>query len=744
MLRRKGTADVSEQAQSELVTLTIDGQSVTVPEGTTIFDAARLNNIPIPTLCHQQNQTPVAVCRICVVDSGERAYQAACIRECEPNMKVETASPGVLAARKTLYELLLADHPSPCKRQQQSGDCELETQAATMGLGAGLEPTPYPKRSVPVLLPDDSSLSIFVDHSACILCDRCVRGCSEIRHNYVIARQGKGYHAAIAFDDNRPMGNSSCVSCGECMVSCPTGALTNRRVLGQNLLAAHPEAAIPRAEDLLEMPVFHGVSGTFLELNRGAVIQRTIRAGETIVREGENGSTAFYVLSGDVEVFIGSPRAHVATSHQSQGLVARIASRLRSRKETAQEGNGHTQTYIPIDASVDLPYENPVATLGPGELFGEMTCMSFYPRSATVRAKTDVVVLEMLRNVLDVLQKNKNFRAALDRNYRQRALKTHLRSVPIFADLDEEFIAHLQERVELLRFAPGQVITEEGALADAFYLVRIGFVKVSQKHGAGEDLVIAYLPRGGYFGEMGLLTAGTADGGRRNATCTALDHVEVVKISAEDFQLMLDRFPNVRASVEEVARRRAAENLAQRQRTERNQPLDQYLSQGLMDAQSLLVLDLEKCTRCDQCVRACADAHDGVTRLLRDGLRFDHFLVATSCRQCRDPLCMVGCPVGSIRRRNSLEVVIEDWCVGCGLCANNCPYGNINVQEIVSQAASVTAPVKVRKATSCDLCHELPEPSCVYACPHDAAHRVQPDVFFADLLKKPGEQGHAH
>jgi CRP-like cAMP-binding protein/Fe-S-cluster-containing hydrogenase component 2 len=737
---------VSENGHAELVTLTIDGQTVSVPYGTTIFDAARLNKIPIPTLCHQQNQTPVGVCRVCVVDCGERAYPAACVRECEPEMKVQTATPGVLAARKTLYELLLADHPSPCKRQEQSGDCELEMQAARagLGLGAGLAKPRFPKRSVPVLLPDESSLSIFVDHSACILCDRCVRGCSEIRNNFVIARQGKGYLAAIAFDDNQPMGNSSCVSCGECMVSCPTGALTNRQVLGLELKKIHPESAIPSPEALLELPVFHGVSGTFLELNQGAVIERRIPAGETIVREGENGSTAFYVLEGTVEIFLNSPRAHVATAEQSRGLIARIASKLRSNKEDHREEASKDRSYIPIDASVDLPYENPVAHLGPGELFGEMTCMSFYPRSATVRAKTDCVVLEMLRNVLDVLQKNKTFRAQIERNYRERALANHLRSVPFFAELDEDFIAHLQQRVELIRFAPGQVITEEGAPADAFYLVRIGFVKVSQKHGSGEDLVIAYLPRGGYFGEMGLLTAGTPDGGRRNATCTALDHVELVKISAEDFQLMLQSFPGVHASLKEVARQRASENLALQQRSERDQPLDQYLAQGLMDAQSLLVLDLEKCTRCDLCVRACADAHDGVTRLLRDGLRFDHFLVATSCRQCRDPLCMVGCPVGSIRRRNSLEVIIEDWCVGCGLCATNCPYGNINLHEIVAEGARV--PTKVRKATSCDLCHDLPEPSCVYACPHDAAHRVQPDIFFADLLKKQssGEEGDAH
>ena len=118
-----------------------------------------------------------------------------------------------------------------------------------------------------------------------------------------------------------------------------------------------------------------------------------------------------------------------------------------------------------------------------------------------------------------------------------------------------------------------------------------------------------------------------------------------------------------------------------------NVPLDDFLNQGLMEAQSLLVLDLEKCTRCDECVKACADAHDGVTRLVREGLRFDKYLVATSCRSCRDPLCMVGCPVGSIRRRGSLEIIIEDWCIGCGLCARNCPYGNINMHPFDGRRA---------------------------------------------------------
>jgi CRP-like cAMP-binding protein len=330
------------------------------------------------------------------------------------------------------------------------------------------------------------------------------------------------------------------------------------------------------------------------------------------------------------------------------------------------------------------------------------------------------------------MMKNKTFRAQLDENYRRRALETHLRGVPMFAELSPDFIERLKNSVELVRYAPGQVIARQGEAADSFYLVRIGFVKISEEYPGGE-LVLAYLSRGDYFGEIGLL-----GGGVRTATCTALDHVELVKISGDDFREMVERFPGVRSGLEAVAAERQAAN-AQRLQMVQSVPLDQFLSQGLMEAQSLLILDLQKCTRCDACVNACADAHDGVTRLVRDGLRFENFLVATSCRQCRDPLCMVGCPVGSIRRRNSLEVIIEDWCIGCGLCARNCPYGNINLHPFDVTVEDLERPgrkkaVVQQKATSCDLCTHLKEPSCVYACPHDAAHRVDPRNFFAGLM----------
>jgi predicted molibdopterin-dependent oxidoreductase YjgC len=321
----------------ELVNLTIDEHPISVPAGTSVFDAARLNGISISTLCHLQGETPVGVCRLCVVDTGARVLTASCVRLVESGMNVITGSEKVLKARKTLLELLMADHPSPCARQTNSGDCELEKHAES----AGVSESRFPKRKVS-RGKDDSSLAIAVDHDACILCDRCIRGCDEVKNNFVLGRMGKGDSAGIAFDLNDPMGESTCVSCGECMVSCPTGALTNKTVVG-TVIAVGPDSQGLEAEELLQIPVFQNVSGTFLELNRGAVVKRRFRKGEVICREGEFGSTAFYILEGRAKVSISTPIAHVKTDGGAKGFFKRLTSslwlakRISAKKKPATE-----------------------------------------------------------------------------------------------------------------------------------------------------------------------------------------------------------------------------------------------------------------------------------------------------------------------------------------------------------------------------------------------------------------------
>ena len=293
------------------VQLTIDGLAVTVPEGTTVFDAARMNGIAIPTLCHQQNETPVGVCRVCLVEAGGRVLAASCVRPAENGMKVSTSTPKVIQARKTIVELLMADHPSPCARERHSADCELEAQARRDGVSQSRFAHRLSKRGQ-----DESSYAIAVDHEACILCDRCIRGCGEIRQNNVLGRRGKGFEAGIAFDLNLPMGSSSCVSCGECMVSCPTGALTNRLVVQTVLADGEPVGS----EELKHLPYFQKVSGTFLELNKNAVVRRKFKKGDIVCREGEYGSTAFYIVEGQAQVYHRDPHGACADQGRGHGI----------------------------------------------------------------------------------------------------------------------------------------------------------------------------------------------------------------------------------------------------------------------------------------------------------------------------------------------------------------------------------------------------------------------------------------
>jgi formate dehydrogenase major subunit len=216
---------------SPTIHLALDGRSVAVPAGTTIWEAARGLGIDIPALCHSPRLRPVGVCRLCVVDVGGRVLAASCVRACEPGMKVQTGGPRLDKHRRMLVALLLADHPTPCAREQTTGDCELEALGRKYDLLGGREATVFRLPPGNARRPTDlSSPVIAVDHQACILCDRCIRACDEIQSNDVIGRTGKGYSAGIAFDLHQPMGASSCVSCGECTASCPTGALTNKRL----------------------------------------------------------------------------------------------------------------------------------------------------------------------------------------------------------------------------------------------------------------------------------------------------------------------------------------------------------------------------------------------------------------------------------------------------------------------------------------------------------------------------------
>jgi formate dehydrogenase major subunit len=232
-------------ARTATVTATIDGREVTVAEGSTILDAARAAGVEVPVLCHDERYDPVGVCRMCVVDTGGRAFAAACVRPCEDGMEVRTDTEELRRSRRVLTELLVADQPPRARDPKATTTADNLLLDLADGFGVARETTDLPCGSGRGT--DRSNPVIAVDHDACILCDRCVRACDDIQGNDVIGRSGKGYATRIAFDLDDPMGASSCVTCGECVQACPTGALTNKSIRD---IAIRPRAELEAVDSV--------------------------------------------------------------------------------------------------------------------------------------------------------------------------------------------------------------------------------------------------------------------------------------------------------------------------------------------------------------------------------------------------------------------------------------------------------------------------------------------------------------
>ncbi len=211
------------------VTLTIDGRKVTVPEGTTIWTAARDMGIEIPALCHDERYDPVGVCRTCVVDVGGRVYAPSCLRPCEDGMEVKTSTESLEKQRAVLTHLLFVDQPRPEEDPKETATADNLLLGMVRRYNLPQE-NGLPRESGRGV--DLSHPVIAVNHDACILCDRCIRACDDLQGNDVIGRSGKGYETRISFDLGDPMGESSCVTCGECVQACPTGAIVNKPIQG--------------------------------------------------------------------------------------------------------------------------------------------------------------------------------------------------------------------------------------------------------------------------------------------------------------------------------------------------------------------------------------------------------------------------------------------------------------------------------------------------------------------------------
>jgi CRP-like cAMP-binding protein/Fe-S-cluster-containing hydrogenase component 2 len=422
-----------------------------------------------------------------------------------------------------------------------------------------------------------------------------------------------------------------------------------------------------------------------------------------------------------------------------------------------------------------------VATLSAGMFYGELGVLGGLPRTLDIIAASETEIFYVPRHALKYLEINPQARSMLADRYREMAVSVAGADLELFRGVPPEFIKELTPKCEIVRYElRGVPIVKQGEPGDALYIVRDGFVQVLRQEPDGTEKVIAYLRSGDFFGEMALFETGV----RWSSVLTA-GKCELIKIGGSDFLDLCRRFPEIEVEVRKVIALRH-----EQERTitpELSQLLRKMGQLGVIQADALLVMDLDLCIKCDNCVRACESLH-GQSRLIRNGIQLGKYLVPSACRHCDDPKCMNACPTGALKRRPEGEIYFQyDMCIGCGNCAIACPYDNIAMidtptfdraqarksrimndpeffrpypvashdvadegwfsrlfgrgrqakskrKPALVQAGDVPSHVPVAFPIKCDLCDGLPFMGCVHSCPTGAAIRIDP----ATLLEQTG------
>jgi NADP-reducing hydrogenase subunit HndD len=211
------------------VTFKINGQEMTVPEGTTILEAARMSNIDIPTLCYLKDVNEIGACRMCLVEiAGARALQAACVYPVANGIEVLTNSPAVRKARRVNLELILSNHNRECTTCVRSENCELQTLATDLGVSE----IPFEGEKSGKLI-DDLSTAVVRDESKCILCKRCVSVCTNVQSVAVLGTVGRGFTSQVQPVFDKSLAEVGCINCGQCIINCPVGALKEKSNIQQ-------------------------------------------------------------------------------------------------------------------------------------------------------------------------------------------------------------------------------------------------------------------------------------------------------------------------------------------------------------------------------------------------------------------------------------------------------------------------------------------------------------------------------
>lgn len=398
----------------------------------------------------------------------------------------------------------------------------------------------------------------------------------------------------------------------------------------------------------------------------------------------------------------------------------------------------------PNDPSKTVPIQR-------GSIVGEVGLISGRKRGATVRTAEGAIVVEIPRTAsLKLIATNTAAKKEITRISTERQL------LQMFGGTTPDDLKEVLETADIKEIRAGQTIINEGDESYDIFVIRQGSMVVEKAIG-GKPVFLSYLPAGSYVGEMALI-----DGGRRTATVRAAIKSEVIKLDGDAFKRLLQSRPTLLAKFkEDMAARQQTTGFIEAKKQSFGGVVDMYSSvagflveNGIGEATDVLLIDEKLCIGCDNCERACADSHEGLSRLDREaGRTYAHLHVPTSCRHCEHPHCMADCPPNALNRGPDGEVYINDTCIGCGNCQRNCPYGVIRMAKPPPKKPGLLSwlffgkgpgpgePDKKwtegkvssetpKKAIKCDMCSGIEGgPACVRACPTGAAIRVSPEEF---------------
>lgn len=493
---------------------------------------------------------------------------------------------------------------------------------------------------------------------------------------------------------------------------------------------------------------------------------RVYQPGEVIVRQGDYGHSAFLILEGQARVHLSDQQEGPGREDRRRrvrpsvwGSIRRWWRRSPYPERSVNHGaisgvqlNREGEARIFLQDVPGVLEADRTILLSTGEMFGEIAALGRTPRTSTIVAERESQMLEIRWQGLREIRKySPDWKQRIDQLYRERSLRSHLRETPMFHHLPEETIQQVADATRFEVFGEFEwqnayqrareagereqldqepLIAREGDYPSGLLLIRSGFARVSSRYNHGERTE-NYLGKGEAFGLAEIVAGWRGRVTPLRRSLRALGYVDILFIPTATLEQHV--FPRLPAEFfTPLAAEPAAEEAARVQsHGGANSLLEFIVAQRFINGRAAMLIDLDRCTRCDDCVRACAATHDNNPRFIRQGPESGGVMVASACMHCVDPVCMIGCPTGAIHRESFAgEVEINpDTCIGCSVCAQSCPYGTIQMVALRDEeglpVVTEETGAPIRRATKCDLCiDQVGGPACVSACPHDALVRA--------------------